>query len=208
MNNGLMTKDLQQTIDFTGKTMTIVQVAESLSCSRDTVEYAIKKIMPEKMQKGKTTTLNEVEVTAIKLELDKSRNFRNVSEVNTDLEMLLMSKKVDQWKDGKIAALQSENQGLRSTVKMLVHDCSKTYTTTEIAKELQMRSAQELNEKLRNKNVQYKVNNTWVLTSEFSEKGFTEIKQLEKDGIIIYNTQWTGLGRQFLLELFDEQRSA
>lgn len=109
----------------------------------------------------------------------------------------------------RVSVLTEENKTLDIRVKKLIHD-PKTYTTTEIAKELQMRSAQELNEKLKDKGVQYKVNNTWVLASEYSEKGYTETKQLEKDGVTIYNTQWTGAGRQFILEIFsgDNQRCA
>lgn len=210
METNLITKnseDIQQSI-FNSETMTIKQVSEALNCSRDTIEYTIKKIMPEKMQQGKTTILNEVEVTAIKIELDKSSNFRNVSEVNTDLEMLLLSKKVDQWKDNKIVTLQAKNQQLESTVKMLVHDCNKTYTTTEIAKELHLKSAQELNDKLQEMGVQYKLNKTWVLTSKYSDKDYTETKQEEHNGIIIYHTQWTGKGRLFLLELFTEVKAS
>lgn len=76
------------------QTMTIKEVAEVLNCSRDTIEYTIKKLIPNKMQQGKTTYLSEVEVTAIKLELDKSMNFRNVPEVNnkTKLEKALLIK--------------------------------------------------------------------------------------------------------------------
>lgn len=110
---------------------------------------------------------------------------------------------------GKVKVLSEENRVLDNQVKRLVHD-PKTYTTTEIAKELHMRSARELNEKLQEKGIQFKLNNTWVLTSKYSDKDYTETKQLEKDGIIIYNTQWTGFGRQFILNLFPEniQRSA
>ena len=109
----------------------------------------------------------------------------------------------------KVKVLTEKSKALDTQVKKLVHD-PKTYTTTELAKELHMRSAQELNEKLRDMDVQYKLNGTWVLTAKYSEKGFTDTKQLEKDGIIIYNTQWTGLGRQFIVNLFseDNQRCA
>jgi Prophage antirepressor len=46
-------------------------------------------------------------------------------------------------------------------VKMLVHDFSKEYTTTEIAKELHLRSARELNDKLSDMKIQFKQNGTW-----------------------------------------------
>jgi phage regulator Rha-like protein len=81
----------------------------------------------------------------------------------------------------------------------LVHT-SKTYTTTEIAKELGFKSATALNKDLESKKLQYKMNGTWVLAAKFSENGFVSIKQNElKDGRIIYNRRWTGKGRDWLV---------
>lgn len=81
----------------------------------------------------------------------------------------------------------------------LVHS-SKTYTTTEIAKELGFKSANTLNKDLESKKLQYKMNGTWVLAAKFSEKGFVSIKQNElKDGKIIYYRRWTGKGRDWLV---------
>ena len=47
------------------KTMTVKELAEALGVSLDTVKNSIRRIMPNKMQNGKTTYLNEVEVAAI-----------------------------------------------------------------------------------------------------------------------------------------------
>lgn len=81
----------------------------------------------------------------------------------------------------------------------LIHQ-GKLYTTTEIAKELRFKSAKAFNEFLKEKKIQYKVNNTWVLAARFSELGYTEIKQTELDtGKIIYNRKWTGTGREWLI---------
>lgn len=81
----------------------------------------------------------------------------------------------------------------------LIHQ-GKLYTTTEISKELGFKSAKAFNEFLKEKKIQYKVNNTWVLASRFSELGYTEIKQTELDnGKIIYNRKWTGTGRDWLV---------
>lgn len=81
----------------------------------------------------------------------------------------------------------------------LVHS-SKTYTTTEIAKELGFKSANALNNDLESKKLQYKMNGTWVLAAKFSENGFVSIKQNElKDGKIIYYRRWTGKGRDWLV---------
>lgn len=89
--------------------------------------------------------------------------------------------------------------------EMLLHQ-GKLYTATEIAKELGFRSAQELNEDLRKRGIQYKVNNTWVLTADYAEKGYTSIKQdVLENGKVIYDRKWTGLGREFLLKLYNKE---
>ena len=82
---------------------------------------------------------------------------------------------------------------------------NKTYTMTEIAKELNMKSAIELNKALKDKRVQYKVNDTWVFYSQYSSKGYEEIKQEVLDnGKVVYHRKITQLGREFILNLFNE----
>lgn len=81
----------------------------------------------------------------------------------------------------------------------LIHN-RRTYTATEIAKELGFKSAREFNKDLENKKIQYKTNGTWVLSADYSDKDYVSIKQQELDnGTVIYNRRWTGLGREWLL---------
>jgi anti-repressor protein len=88
------------------------------------------------------------------------------------------------------------------TNTILMH-VNKTYTATEIAKELGFKSAIALNNDLVSKKVQFKQNETWVLYSQHADKGYTEIKQSVLDsGKIIYDRRWTQLGREFLLKLY------
>lgn len=88
---------------------------------------------------------------------------------------------------------------------MLLHS-NKTYTTTEIAKELGFTSARALNKELEDRKIQYKVNSTWTLYSQYSDKGYTEHKQkILNSGYIIYNLHWTEKGRRFLLDLFNNK---
>ena len=95
--------------------------------------------------------------------------------------------------------LSLEKAKIEEEKNRLIHQ-GKLYTTTEIAKELGFKSAKAFNEFLKEKKIQYKVNNTWVLASRFSELGYTEIKQTELDtGKIIYNRKWTGIGREWLI---------
>lgn len=100
---------------------------------------------------------------------------------------------------------REEKLAYKEQVNLLVH-AKKLYTTTEIAKELGFKSAQELNRDLERKRIQYKINNTWVLYSDYADKGYTSIKeQVLDNGKVIYDRKWTGLGRQFLLNLYNKK---
>lgn len=85
---------------------------------------------------------------------------------------------------------------------ILMH-VNKTYTMTEIAKELGLKSANQLNKILSDKKIQYQVNGTWVMYSQYSNLGYEEIKQEVLDsGKVIYHRKITQLGREFILGLF------
>lgn len=82
---------------------------------------------------------------------------------------------------------------------------NKTYTMMEIAKELNLNSAIQLNKLLADRKIQYNVNGTWVLYSPYSSMGYEEIKQEILDsGKVIYHRRITQLGREFILQLFNE----
>lgn len=94
------------------------------------------------------------------------------------------------------------------TNAILMH-VNKTYTATEIAKELGLRSAMELNTWLCKEGVQYKVNDTWVLKADYASRGYVEIKQEVMDnGHVIYHRRFTQTGRKFLIELHTQRRTA
>lgn len=85
---------------------------------------------------------------------------------------------------------------------ILMH-VNKTYTVTEIAKGLGLRSATQLNRILAEKKIQYQVNGTWVMYSRYSDQGYEEIKQEVLDsGRVIYHRRITQMGREFILSLF------
>jgi anti-repressor protein len=109
----------------------------------------------------------------------------------------------------KLATILKEERQKRleaeQTNAVLMH-VNKTYTATEIAKEIGFKSATALNRDLGKKRVQYKQNNTWVLYSNHANRGYTEIKQEVLDnGKVIYHRRWTQLGRKFLLDLYREE---
>lgn len=113
---------------------------------------------------------------------------------NPDFGIELLSK----LKEERKARVEVEQKNA-----ILMH-VNKTYTMTEIAKELNLKSATELNKILAKMKVQYKVNDTWVLYSDYSNLGYEDIKQEVLDnGKVIYHRKITQLGRKFILGLFN-----
>ena len=99
-------------------------------------------------------------------------------------------------KEEKTARIEAERRNA-----ILMH-ATKTYTTTEIAKEIGFKSAIALNNKLADLKIQFKQNGTWVLYSKYADLGYTDIKQSVSDsGRIVYDRRWTQDGRAFVLEL-------
>lgn len=112
---------------------------------------------------------------------------------NPDFGIELLTK----LKEERAARVEAERRNA-----ILTH-VNKTYTMTEIAKELGLKSAIQLNKILAEKKVQYQVNGTWVMYSEYSTLGYEEIKQEVLDnGRVIYHRRITQLGREFILNLF------
>jgi excisionase family DNA binding protein len=101
------------------KTMTVKEVAEALGVSRDTIENSIKDLESQSVffRIGKIQgdhggkpyyVLNEAQVTAIKLNLEKK------FEVKTRLEKALLIRQAMQFQDELIADLQQENEALKA----------------------------------------------------------------------------------------------
>lgn len=106
-------------------------------------------------------------------------------------------------KEEKQKRLQAETK-----VAILTHT-NKTYTATEVAKEIGMRSANEMNKWLEKLHVQYKVNDTWVPCAKYANLAWFEIKQEELDnGHIVYHRKITGLGREGIIDLYNKRCEA
>lgn len=116
---------------------------------------------------------------------------------NPDFGIELLTK----LKEERAARVKAEQ---RNAVLMHVN---KTYTMTEIAKELGLKSAIELNKILSEMHIQYKVNNTWVMYSDYSNLGYEEIKQEVLDnGVVVYHRRITQTGREFIINLIQEKK--
>lgn len=178
----------------TEKKMTVKEVAKILGVTKEAIRKHIRVLYPELISNGKTTYLNEKQVTEIKKKMTPSTKVVGAVTSLEKKETILKA----------ITYLTDEIKELKVQNNRLIHS-KKTYTTTEIAKELNIKSATSLNKKLEAMRIQYKVNGTWVLCSDYAENEYTDIKQGESDsGHIYYDRRWTGLGRDFLIELLQE----
>ena len=80
---------------------------------------------------------------------------------NPDFGIELLTK----LKEERAARVEAERKNA-----ILMH-VNKTYTITEIAKELGLKSAMQLNRILSEKKIQYQVNGTWLMYSNYSDCG-------------------------------------
>ena len=89
---------------------------------------------------------------------------------------------------------------------LLMHS-EKSYTITEIAKELGYNSAIEFNKLLHEDVIIFKQNGTWVPYSQYSKCGYFEIKQsILENEIVVYNLRVTQKGREFLLSRYSNKK--
>lgn len=196
------------------KMMNVSEVASALGVTERTIQRHLKDMREEGLSdnvvvRGESATLSEKEVTIIKARIERSgrNDLRNVAElpnVTTDLEMMVLDAKVSEWKTRKIEELQKQLAASESRVVMLIHN-NTTYTSGEIAKEIGMKSAQELHEKLHAKGIIFKdARGVWQLYAEYAGRGFQNIKQRVINGAPRYYAEWTGVGRDWLIGLFSK----
>jgi len=193
------------------KRMTVKEVAAALGVDASTVRKHIKDIRIDlgnvsQVENGKTTYMTESEVFEIKRRIERSGrndlgNVVQVSNITTDLEMKEKAVEVMAWLVSQVEDTRKKLAESERRNAVLMH-VSKTYTATEVAKELGFRSAMALNEELEKHGVQFKQNGTWVPRAEYSELGYFQIKQEVLDsGRVVYYTRITQDGRRFILDL-------
>lgn len=130
--------------------------------------------------------------------------------------MGVLQKRLEQARQEK-AMLEQQNNYLTNEIKQTapkiqyvneVLQAPNTYTSTQMAKELNMRTAEQLHKALREKGIMFKQSGQWMLTAKYSEKGYTKPRTTvypRSDGSQGTNTitVWTELGRAFLHKVFE-----
>ncbi|WP_455593038.1 phage antirepressor KilAC domain-containing protein [Bacteroides sp.] len=109
-------------------------------------------------------------------------------------------------------SLLNEIKAQASKVKYVddVLQSVNTYTSTQMAKELGMREAEQLHKLLKEKGVMFRQSGQWMLRAKYSGKGYTKSRTsiyARSDDSQVTNTitVWTELGRAFLHTVFAEE---
>ena len=187
--------------------MTVREVSEILGYEYDTIRKKVKELFPDSVVNGFTTMLTQEQIAELKNNLvPRTLALKSgVNSVSTDIEMAEKARDVFTWLTQKIEDEKSKRIEAERKNAVLMH-VSKTYTATEIAKELGMRSAQELNIELEKRGIQYNQNNTWVPKADYASLGYFDIKQeVRDDGVVIYHRKITQDGRAFIIELLSNK---
>lgn len=155
----------------------------------------------ELLTTGVTTVSNDDEAIAYAMQvLSKRLEIARAEKERLEVENQLQSEQL------KLAApkVQYVDEILQS---------SQTYTSTQVAKELGMREAEQLHKVLKSKGIMFKQSGQWMLTAKYSEKGYTKPRTVtfpRSDGSQGSNTitVWTERGRAFLHHLFGKQNQS
>jgi len=94
------------------KRMTVREVADVLGVTDDKIYRSAKELFPEIFINGKTTYLNEAQVTAVKMNLRKTAEV--MAQPKTSLEKALLIKQAMQFQQEIIESLQTENTELKA----------------------------------------------------------------------------------------------
>ena len=213
---------MNELISKSEKLISTRELAEQLGTSPKVVLENAKKCLPNKrIENGKATYWTESEVTQI-LERMKSSNSNQytftgaVKAISTELTPALKLKKAlelaQEAYEEELAILRLKNEEQEKKLKisenknnLLMHS-EKTYTMSEISKELGYKSAIEFNKVLYNDKIIFKRNGTWIPYSDYSESGYFEIKQsILENELVVYNLRVTQKGREFLLSKYSDK---
>lgn len=173
-----------ENVDFIGCKEFNTQANQELQNYYITLDMAKEISMIQRTDKGKSARIYFIEC-------EKQLLQQKIKTPQTYLEAL-----------EELVAITKEKERLQYLNNALMH-VQKTYTTSELAKELNLKSAKLLNQKIHDRGIQYKQNDTWLLYSKYADMGLVELKQGATDsGHVYYNSHWTQKGRQFILALF------
>lgn len=203
------------------KTATTKELADTLGVSVETIRQTARKIITPSnsiwrvINGGKSQVFNEAQAIAIKIELQNhsriaQKGFTTLA-ISNDLEMFLLQKQLDAYKDRRIAELSAQNEQLKIEVKAQKPKAEyydtlvERGTSTNIrntAKELKIPERQFIRLLELDGYLYRDKKNQLCPYSEYVHKGIFEVKEWkhgEKTGI---QTLVTVEGKRFLIEKY------
>ncbi|WP_024469292.1 phage antirepressor KilAC domain-containing protein [Treponema pedis] len=214
----LRNKDKEQNI------MTPNEIANILGVSYRLVVKRINEIFPNKMKHGKTTYLNEVEVTAIKKRIEQNAhlatydNQRRLADMpKTNLEKQLLIRQAMQIQNEMIAELEAENEKLKAEAE--IQKPKVEYFDTLIsrgnatnirntAKELKIPERQFIKILQLDGFLYRDKHNQLFPYSEYVQKGYFEVKEWQQGEKTGTQTLITVEGKQFFINKYKQVQSA
>lgn len=184
-------------IQVNEKQMTVSEVADVLNVTPKTVRKYVSKMFPDLMNHGQSTWLNEIEVTAIKLELDKNPHLnRSVSVPKTELEETLLIQQAQNILLKRVVKLQSQVDSQRQELvkaqpKIEFHDqvgdSEGLYTIGEVAKTMNLGYGRNtLFKKLRDRRIFFKTEpyQPYIDSGYFEVKTTTVNERIQKQAYV------------------------
>ena len=170
-----------------------------------TLEFSKKLSMLARTKKGERVRNYFIEV---------EKKVQNLTVSQSPLQLLKMAVEEIELRDEQILLQKGVIKEAAPKVEYFneVMQSKSTYNTNQIAKEHGF-SAVTLNRMLAELNIQYKQNGTWLLYSQFQNKGYSKTKTFTYTGTngevkTSMQTVWTEKGRKFIHEVVRQQQIA
>lgn len=190
------TEHLRQTIFVSGQKREVIMLTED---GLYEVLMQSRKPAAKQFKKGVKLILKEIRTKGGYMTV------KDETPEETLARAVLMAQHTIELRDKRIA-LQAEQLKLQAPKVAYVDEVlasDRTYTTTQIAKELDMTSAQALQKMLCDNGIMFRQSGQWLLTAKYSAKGYTKTRThtyISSSGEQGTNTitVWTETGRAFL----------
>lgn len=163
---------------------------------------AVFEVYRQVFHKSVNNTLSRKELAMMVIEAEEEKE-RLQAENEKQQKLLEEKTRENHRMMGKLIDQAPDVKYVKSTL-----NAPTTHTTTQIAKELGMRSAVTLHQKLKDMKVMFSQSGSWMLTAPYCDKGYTKTRTStgENNSGGTWSktiTVWTEKGRKFLHELLN-----
>lgn len=164
------------------KKMTVREIAEILGVTPEAIKKHIRKFFPDKIQKGKTTYLDEKEITLIKM---KMLHTTQVVSNKTQLEKELIIQQALTFQQEKIIELENQNLIMRPKAEAFdsYMNIDDLMPFRIMAVELEL-GRNKMLKRLRSENILDKYN---IPYQKYIENNFFKVKKTKKNNGEPYN---------------------